>query len=174
MLGLLTLVGGVVLSLSSLSKPVSGASDVTAQRDRLPQETTQQSPVQTDTVKTPQSMRPYQVLPAEERRLSQETIDQIDNLTVQQFVQFYNDTGLEVGTIGTVYFVNDPDDRWVLPSNNYVEGEFPIIGSMRDGSDQGWDNYLDGDQWTTLSYSDQSKATTIGQIKAALHDYFGE
>lgn len=167
-LSLVVLTGAAVLSLTALSKVVSG------QEAKIKQETVGQSKQKPTFLRSDQPPRPYQVLPVEERRLSQETIDQIDNLTIQQFVQFYNDTGLDVDTVGTVYFANGPDDRWVLPSNNYVEGEFPIIGYMRDGSDQGWDNYLDGDRWTTLSYADHTKSATIGQIKQALYDYFGE
>ena len=129
---------------------------------------------QTVSIQVEKSSRRYPVLPVEDRRLSQETIDQIDNLTIQQFVQFYNDTGLDVPSGGPSFLENVSDDHWFLPSNNYVEGEYPIIGSNRDGSDQGWDNYLDGDRWTTLSYADHTKSATAGQIKEALYEYFGE
>lgn len=166
----LALVGAALLCLPLLSHV--GASErgenIQSKQESVG-EVAQTPPVQEETVS-----RPYHVLPPEKRRLSQETIDQIDNLTIQQFVQFYNDTGLDVPYGGPSYLEDVSDDHWFLPSNNYVEGEYPIIGSNCDGGDQGWDNYLDGDRWTTLSYADHTKSATAGQIKQALRDYFYE
>ena len=174
LLFLAPLVCGAVLSLINLSKSVSSESEVKQEATSQSEQEGEQGTHKVVPIQEKASSRPYPVLPVEDRRLSQETIDQIDNLTTQQFVQFYNDTGLDVPSGGPSFLENVSDDHWFLPSNNYVEGEYPIIGSNRDGSDQGWDNYLDGDRWTTLSYADHTKSATAGQIKEALYEYFNE
>lgn len=163
---LFTLSASALLASLALSK-VARSQEVAFQ-----QEHARQVEQPTSSLHRQEKEAPYRIVPVSQRRLSQETIDQIDNLTIQQFVQFYNDTGLDADTIDRVYFVNTPDDYWVLPSNEYREGEFPIIGFRRDGADQGWDNYLDGNKWTQLSYADHTKSATIGQIREAIHDYF--
>lgn len=190
----LSLIGAGLLCTATLSKIISSQQVQARQQDlartsqeaepiaadqMLPESATESQAAEpnpapdSDLVKEIHS--PFSVLPPAQRRLSQEKIDQIDNLTIRQFVQFFNDTGEDFEDqerFAVLYAL--PDHYWIIPTGFYVEGCFPPFGSERYGSDQGLVGYSDEQGMTQIDMADHSKSATVGQVKQALQAYFAE